>query len=56
MPLTLLIAISTLALQYKAIIEFHYYALVLASLIEVIIAMGSIMFLAKKNHLSGTKS
>jgi Kef-type K+ transport system membrane component KefB len=57
MPLTLLIAIATLALQYKAIIEFHYYALVLASLIEVIVSMGSIMLLAKKVHsLSGTDS
>jgi len=57
MPLTLLIAIATLALQYKAIIEFHYYALVLASLIEVIISMGLIMFLAKTQpSSSGTTS
>jgi Kef-type K+ transport system membrane component KefB len=57
MPLTLLIAIATLALQYKAIIEFHYYALVLASLIEVIVSMGGIMLFAKKVHsLSGTDS
>jgi Kef-type K+ transport system membrane component KefB len=57
MPLTLLIAIATLALQYKAIIEFHYYALVLASLMEVIISMASIMLFAKKVHsLSGTDS
>jgi len=57
MPLTLLIAIATLALQYKAIMEFHYYALVLASLIEVILSMGSIMLIAKKTHsLSGTES
>ena len=42
MPLTLLIAIATLALQYKSIAQFHYYALILASLIEVIISMASI--------------
>jgi len=54
MPLTLLIAIATLALQYKAIIEFHYYALVLASLIEVIVSMGIIMFISKAYSSSGT--
>jgi len=59
MPLTLLIAIATLALQYKTIIEFHYYALVLASLMEVIISMASIMLIAKsgkKAYSSGTES
>jgi Kef-type K+ transport system membrane component KefB len=46
MPLTLLIAISTLAMQYKAISEFNYYVLILASLMEVIVSMVAIKMIS----------
>jgi len=39
MPLTLLIAMATLAFNAKSIDELHYYALILASLFQVIIIM-----------------
>jgi len=39
MPLTLLIAIATLAYHQQSIDKFHYYAFILASLFEVIIVM-----------------
>lgn len=39
MPLTLLIAIATLAYHQHSIDKFHYYAFILASLFEVIIVM-----------------
>lgn len=42
MPLTLLIAIATLAYHQHSIDKFHYYAFILASLFEVIIVMLSI--------------
>jgi len=42
MPLTLLIAVATLAYHEKSIDQFHYYAFILASLFEVIITMMSI--------------
>ena len=39
MPLTLLIAVATLAYQNKSISEFYYLAFILASIIQVIVAM-----------------
>lgn len=39
MPLTLLIAIATLAYHQHSIDKFHYYAFILASLFEVIVVM-----------------
>jgi len=45
MPLTLLIAITTLAYYNHSIDKLHYYALILASLFEVIIVMIAIKLL-----------
>lgn len=42
MPLTLLIAIATLAYHQHSIDKFHYYAFILASLFEVIVVMIAI--------------
>jgi Kef-type K+ transport system membrane component KefB len=42
MPLTLLVAIATLAFYAKSIDNFHYLAFVLASIIEVILCMSII--------------
>ncbi len=42
MPLTLLIAIATLAYHQHSIDKFHYYAFILASLFEVIFVMMAI--------------
>jgi hypothetical protein len=42
MPLTLLIAIATLAYHQHSIDKFHYYAFILASLFEVIFVMLAI--------------
>lgn len=39
MPLTLLIAVATLAFQSKSISQFYYYAFILSSIFEVIISM-----------------
>ncbi len=47
MPLTLLIAIATLAYHNNSIEQFHYYAFILASLFEVIIVMVGIKILHK---------
>lgn len=45
MPLTLLIAITTLAYHNHSIDKLHYYALILASLFEVIVVMVAIKLL-----------
>jgi Kef-type K+ transport system membrane component KefB len=45
MPLTLLIAIATLAFHQQSIDKFHYYAFILASLFEVIVVMMAIKLL-----------
>lgn len=45
MPLTLLIAMATLAYHAKSIDELHYYAFILASLFQVIFVMIIIKFL-----------
>jgi len=42
MPLTLLVAVATLAYHEHSIDQFHYYAFILASLFEVIITMVAI--------------
>jgi len=51
MPLTLLIAVATLAYNAKSIDRFNYEAFILASLLEVIIAMVSIKILQKNINL-----
>jgi Kef-type K+ transport system membrane component KefB len=48
MPLTLLIAVATLALQNHSISQFYYYAFILSALFEVIIAMILIRIISKK--------
>ncbi len=48
MPLTLLIALTTIAYNNKSIDELHYYALILASLFEVILVMIAIKMIQKK--------
>lgn len=48
MPLTLMIAVATVGEVTHAIEKFDYYAVILASLLEVIIAMIAIKLLAKK--------
>ncbi len=45
MPLTLLIAITTLAYNNDSIDKLHYYALILASLFEVIVVMIAVKLL-----------
>jgi Kef-type K+ transport system membrane component KefB len=47
MPLTLMIAIATLAHQMKSIDTLHYYIFVSASVLEVIIALLSIKIIKK---------
>lgn len=42
MPLTLLLAVATLAYGAKSIDEFHYFAFILASLFQVIVSMVAI--------------
>ena len=49
MPLTLLIAVATVALKTEHITNVLYNTIVMASIFEVIIAMGVIKFIAKKN-------
>ena len=47
MPLTLLIATATVGHHHGILDEHHYYALILASLLEVIVAMVAIKWIAK---------
>jgi len=48
MPLTLMIAIATIANENNGMINFHEYnAVILASLLEVIISMIGIKLLSK---------
>jgi len=49
MPLTLLIAIATLAFHANSIDELHYYAFILASLFEVIFVMIFIKLINQKS-------
>jgi len=48
MPLTLLIAVATLAFHNKSISQFYYYAFILSALFEVIFSMILIRFISKK--------
>jgi len=48
MPLTLMIAIATIAQEHRGIDIFDYYAVILTSILEVIISMVGIKFLVKK--------
>ena len=48
MPLTLMIAVATIAHENNGINIFDYYAVILASLLEVIISMMVIKFLVKE--------
>ncbi|MCH9814498.1 MAG: cation:proton antiporter [Epsilonproteobacteria bacterium] len=56
MPLTLLIAVATLAYHNRSIDQFHYYAFILASLFEVIIVMVGIKALHLFDHTSVKKT
>jgi len=47
MPLTLLIAVATLAFQNQSISQFYYYAFILSAIFEVIIGMVLIRLLSK---------
>lgn len=51
MPLTLLVAIATIAYKAGSLDKLNYYALILASLLEVIIGMVIIKYLHKKHIL-----
>ncbi len=46
MPLTLLIAVATLAVQNNSISQFYYYAFILSAIIEVIFTMLTIRIIA----------
>jgi len=52
MPLTLMIAIATIAQEHRGIDVFDYYAVILASILEVIISMVIIKFLAKEKSVN----
>ena len=52
MPLTLLIAMATMAYHAKSIDMLHYYAFILAALFQVIIVMILIKFLTNKSMTS----
>jgi len=52
MPLTLLIAIVTLAYQNHSITQFYYFAFILASLFEVIISIVSIKVISRYGCVS----
>ena len=47
MPLTLLIAVATLAFQNQSISQFYYYAFILSAIFEVIISMILIRLISK---------
>ena len=48
MPLTLLIAVATLAFQNNSISQFYYYAFILSAIFEVIFVMITIRFVSIK--------
>ena len=56
MPLTLMIAVATIGHEKDMIAEFDYYAVILASLLEVIISMVAIKIIAKIQHRIEQKS
>ena len=51
MPLTLLIAMATMAYHAKSIDLLHYYAFILAALFQVIITMAIIKFITNRRNL-----
>jgi len=55
MPLTLMIAVATIGHEKNMIMEFDYYAVILASLLEVIIAMIAIKLIVKVQKLKAQK-
>jgi Kef-type K+ transport system membrane component KefB len=48
MPLTLLVAVATIGYHTKYINLLNYYSLILASILEILVAMSAIKVLAKK--------
>jgi len=56
MPLTLLIAVATLAYHNHSITQFYYYTFILAAILEVLIVMIAIRVLSHFIDLSNTKS
>jgi Kef-type K+ transport system membrane component KefB len=55
MPLTLMIAVATIGHEKNRIKEFDYYAVILASLLEVIIAMIAIKIIVKVQKINNKK-
>ncbi len=55
MPLTLLVAVASIAYSSKTISELTYYAFILASIFEVIISMIAIKILVISSQKSSTK-
>ena len=51
MPLTLMIAVATIAKEHRGINEFDYYAVILASILEVIISMLVIKLLVREKRV-----
>jgi Kef-type K+ transport system membrane component KefB len=51
MPLTLLIAVATLAFQNQSISQFYYYAFILSAIFEVIIVMILIRLVSKIQNI-----
>jgi len=49
MPLTLLIAVATLAVHNNSISQFYYYSFILSAIFEVIVCMIAIRVIASKN-------
>ncbi len=54
MPLTLMIAVATIAKLHRGINEFDYYAVILASILEVIISMLVIKVLMREKKGKGS--
>ncbi len=52
MPLTLLIAVATLAYQNHSITQFYYYSFILASILEVLIVMIAIRVISNFINLN----
>lgn len=52
MPLTLLIAVATLAYQNQSISQFYYYAFILSAIFEVIISMILIRLISRIQNIS----
>jgi hypothetical protein len=48
MPLTLLVAVATIGYHTEYITILNYYSLILAAILEILIAMSAIKILAKR--------